>query len=428
MKMIKRPAVEIPVIEEVDVLVTGGGPAGIGAALASARNGVKTMLIEQFGDVGGVATVGMMSHWTGQTRGGIYEEILDRSSTPGFGRHLINTEILKTVLLEMLEESGVIIRLYTLISDVLMEENRITGVVLESKSGSQAVMAKRIIDCTGDGDTAARAGAPFFKGRESDGKMQPMTLMFKMAGVDKERTIFPGGFESNIEIPGGGIQDLGKARLPHPMGHVLIYDNSLSGVVTLNMTNVIGVDGTRAEDLTRAQIEARKQMPHIAQFLKDTVPGFEEAFIISSASFMGIRETRHFKGESMITEEDIKSARTFEDWAVTRAHFNFDVHNITGSGLDKTGAQKKFKQKKSYTIPYGCLIPLKVENLLLAGRNISGTHLAHSNYRVMPICVNMGQAAGTAAALSIKEGIIPRELNVKSLQSVLLDQGVWAPE
>lgn len=428
MKTITLPGREIPVIDEVDVLVAGAGPAGIGAALASARNGASTMIVEQFGDVGGVATVGMMSHWTGNTRGGLYEEILDKSRMEGHARHVINPEILKTVLLEMLEEAGVKIRLYTFVSHVLKEDNRVTGLVLESKSGPQAVKAKRVIDCTGDGDAAAKAGAPFYKGRETDGRMQPMTLMFKVAGVDKERAVFPGAFENNMEIPGGGIQDLGKAALPHPAGHVLIYDNPLPGVVTLNMTNVIDVDGTRAEDLTHAQIQARKQMPLIADFLRSTVPGFEEAFIISAASSIGIRETRHFKGEATITEEDIKSARTFEDWAVTRAHFNFDVHNITGSGLDKTGVQKHFKQKRSYTIPYGCLIPLEVDNLLLAGRNISGTHMAHSNYRVMPICVNLGQAAGTAAALSVKKGVTPRELDVADLQAVLLRQGVLEPE
>jgi hypothetical protein len=139
---------------------------------------------------------------------------------------------------------------------------------------------------------------------------------------------------------------------------------------------------------------------------------------------IGVRETRHFEGEYTLTEEDILEARVFDDWAVTKAHFNFDVHNLTGSGLDATGMQKGFTQHRGYTIPYRCFVPKKVENLLLAGRNISGTHMAHSNYRVMPICANMGQAVGVAAALCAKQGVSPRDLNLAALQTVLKGLGV----
>jgi hypothetical protein len=168
-------------------------------------------------------------------------------------------------------------------------------------------------------------------------------------------------------------------------------------------------------------------MDQIVAFLRKFVPGFERCYPISSASSIGVRETRHFTGEYTLTKEDILAARIFDDWAVTRAHFNFDVHNISGAGLDATGAQKKFSQPKGYTIPYGSLVPKKVENLYLAGRNISGTHLAHSNFRVMPICANMGQAAGTAAALCVQSGILPRKLDVGRLQKVLLAQGTLQP-
>jgi hypothetical protein len=190
------------------------------------------------------------------------------------------------------------------------------------------------------------------------------------------------------------------------------------------MTNCIDVDGTNADDLTRATIVCRHQMHKIVDFLREFVPGFENCYPISSASIIGVRETRHFKGEKTLTSEDILEARVFDDWAVTRASFNFDVHNISGSGLDETGAQKKFPQKKGYTIPYGCFVPQKIDGLLLAGRNISGTHLAHSNYRVMPICANMGQSTGIAASLCVKKGIEPRQLQVKELQKRLMELGV----
>ena len=254
--------------------------------------------------------------------------------------------------------------------------------------------------------------------------MQPVTIMFKVAGVDTERAVFPGGFEENPMVPAGPIQDVGRAHLPFPAGHVLLYRTSLPGVVTCNMTNCIDIDGTDPADMTRATLVCRRQMEAMIPFLQTYVPGFERCYLISSASILGVRETRHFVGEATITREDILSARVFDDWAVTRAHFNFDVHNLTGNGLDETGAQKHFQQTRGYTIPYGCLVPKKIENLLLAGRDICGTHMAHSNYRVMPICANMGQAAGVAASLCVKRNVTPRALDVKLLQKRLGEWGV----
>lgn len=423
----------IPVAAQVDVLVLGAGPAGVAAAISAAREGASTMLVEQTGDVGGIATAGLMSHWTGNTQGGIYEEILDRSADlrtdadygfNGSPRQIINPERLKTVLLEMLEEAGVQLLLYTFVSSPIMQsETQVGGAIVENKTGRQAILAKVVIDCTGDGDLAARSGAAYRKGRETDGSMQPVTIMFKVGGVDYSRAVFPGKFEDYIQIPAGEIQALGKAALPFPAGHVLLYRTSLPGVVTCNMTNCIGIDGTKTEDLVRATRVCRSQMDSIVQFLRSTVPGYENCYILSSASLIGVRETRHFKGVKTITEEDIRASRVFDDWAVTYASFNFDVHNMSGNGLDATGAQDAFTATY-YTIPYGCLVPETIDGLLLAGRDISGTHMAHANYRVMPICANMGQAAGIAAAICAKNSIQPREVDVKLLQKHLLENGV----
>lgn len=429
-----EPSREIPVIAQVDVLVLGAGPAGIGAAVWAARTGASTMLVEQAGDVGGISTIGMMSHWTGRTEGGFYDEILERSSdlnhtTEDYGfngspRQIINPERLKTVYLQILNEAGVKLRLYTFASNVIMEGNTIKGVILESKSGREAVLAKVIIDCTGDGDIAAKAGAAYCLGRETDGSMQPASIMFKVGGVDYSRAIFPGGFEHKIEVPAGEIQALGKQLLPFPAGHVLLYRTSLPGVVTCNMTNCTGIDGTNAEDLVKATVICREQMDPIVAFLRQYAPGYENCYVLSSASLIGIRETRHFKGIQTITEQDIQDARVFDDWVVTKAHFNFDVHNMTGNGLDETGSQENFRQMKGYTIPYGCLVPETVDGLLLAGRNISGTHMAHANFRVMPICINMGQAAGIAAALAVKHNVLPRDVSVSEIQQILRQNGV----
>ena len=430
-----EPAKQIPIKQTVDVLVVGGGPAGVATAIAAARMGVKTLLIEQTGAVGGVATTGLMSHWTGATEGPLYEEILQRAQDTEkdwnyfgdkvlHGKRIINPEKLKLVLLEMLFEAGAQVQLYTFASGAIMEANCITGVIIESKSGREAIQAKVIVDASGDGDIAAKAGAEFVKGRATDGKMQPATLMFKVAGVDMARAVFPGEFEDDFEVPAGKLQELGRQHLAFPNGHVLLYPSTLPGVVTVNMTHCLNVDGTNAADLTRAEFECRRQIPGIIAFLRQYVPGFEQCCLLATASVIGIRETRHFIGEATITEKDIEQARLFDDWLVTRAHFNFDVHGLTGPGLDETGSQKGFTQPQKYTIPKGCFLPQKIDGLLLAGRNISGTHLAHSNFRVMPICVNMGQGVGVLAALSVRQEKTPRQVNVKEVQKILLAQGV----
>ncbi|MDD4688441.1 MAG: FAD-dependent oxidoreductase [Eubacteriales bacterium] len=426
MKMINEQ-LSTPVEQTADVIVVGAGPAGVGAALSAAREGVKTILIEPAGDVGGVATIGMMSHWTGNTKGGLYEEILDKTSDCNEycdTRCSINTEKLKTKMLNMLVEAGVDVKLYTYAVAPVMEGDTIKGVICEAKQGRVAYMADVVIDCSGDGDIAARAGAEYIKGRETDGKMQPMTLMFKVGGVDKNRMVLLHGFEHTYETEKGELQALAKLHIPFPAGHLLVYNNPLKDVITCNMTNVINVDGTDSNDLTKATLTCRNQMDDIIKYLNEFVPGFENCYIITSASFIGIRETRHFKGVKTITEQDIAEARVFDDWVVTKAHFNFDIHNISGSGLDETGCQKHFKQATGYTIPYGCLVPIKIDGLLLAGRNISGTHKAHSNYRVMPICMNMGQAAGIAAAIAVKKNIIPRDVDVNEIQARLTELGV----
>ena len=215
----EEPAKKLPVSASVDVLVLGAGPAGVAAAISAGRQGAKTMLIEQLGDVGGIATSGLMSHWTGNTRGGIYEEFLDRSADlpdsadygfNGSPRQLINPERLKTVFLQMLHEAHCEVLLYTFVCEPIMDSGRLSGVIIENKSGRQAIFAKIIIDSTGDGDIAAKAGAAYVKGRETDGAMQPASLMFKIGGVDYSRAVFPGKFEDYIQIPKGEIQALGK--------------------------------------------------------------------------------------------------------------------------------------------------------------------------------------------------------------------------
>ena len=407
-----------------DVIVVGSGPAGIGAAVTAGRNGAKTLLIESCGRVGGISTSGMMSHFTGRCGSKLYYEILSRASEKntfdrGEPKRTIDPELLTLTYIEMLEEAGVDTLLYTTFCDAIMDGNKVKGIVCHNKGGFFAYGAKVVIDASGDGDVAERSGAEYIKGRETDGKMQPATLMFKVGGVDMERAVFPGSFETLVPTEKGELQSLAKETLPSPAGHVLLYKSTIPGIVTCNMTNVTEIDGTSPEDLTIAEIVCRKQMPIIVDFLRKYAPGYESCYLIGSASLIGIRETRHFKGVYTLTEQEIANAVQHDDYVVYDAHFNFDVHNISGSGLDKTGCQKNFKQKNGYTIPYGCMIPERIDGLLLSGRNISGTHMAHSNYRVMPICIGIGAACGAAAAIAIKKNISPRSVEPAEIRSLL---------
>jgi ribulose 1,5-bisphosphate synthetase/thiazole synthase len=425
----------VPIIKDVDVLVLGAGPAGFSTAVNAARAGAKVLLIEMSGTVGGQATAGIINHWIGASEGPFLEEVLTKAQDTDedfnhyedewlYARQIINPSKLAIVMVELLHEAGVELMLYTYAVAPMLNENSVYGVITESKSGRTAITAKVIVDATGDGDIAAKAGATYTKGRESDGKMQPGTLMFKVAGVNPDKAIYPGNFEENIRCGNEGVQDLGKKYLEYPMGHVLLHPTSIPGVVTANMTNCPGIDGTKTEEITRGQVTCTLQIPKIIDFLRNYVPGYENCYLHSIGSLMGIRETRHFHGLSTINENDILNARVFDDWIATRCYFNFDVHNLDGPGLDPTGVQQGFAQKAKYTIPYGCFVPEAIDGLLLCGRNISGTHLAHSNFRVMAICVNMGQGVGTAAALCATRDILPRDLDIKALQKRLREQGV----
>lgn len=417
-------SVNITTEKKYDVIVAGSGPAGIGAAISSARNGMKTLLIESLGRVGGISTSGLMSHFTGNVDSGLYREILAKSAEKNYFEKgkvkiYIDPEMLTVTYMEMLEEAGVDILLYTTVCEAVKSGDKITGVICYNKSGFSKYNADVVIDATGDGDVAYKAGAEYVLGRESDGKMQPATLMFKMGGVDMDRAVLPPSFETLVETEKGELQSLGKKILPSPAGHILLYPSTIPGIVTCNMTNVTDIDGTNAFDLTKAEITCRKQLEPIVKFLREYAPGYENCYIISTASLIGIRETRHFKGLKTLTENDISQAKVYEDAVVFGAYFNFDIHNISGPGLDKNGVQKAFNQKNGYTIPYGCLVPKTVDGLVLSGRNISGTHIAHSNFRAMPICIAIGEAGGVAASIAVKKNIEIRNVLPIDIQKAI---------
>lgn len=429
MKFFREEGREIPVIDDVDVLVCGGGPAGIGAAIRAGRMGVSTMVIEAQDCLGGIATAGMMSHWGGHSSSSILQELFDRAyakcSLLGWveenhcGRNAIHHEVQKIVLQEMAEEAKVKCLFYTWVCEAVVENGKIQGVIVQNKSGRGYIKAKCVIDATGDGDVASSAGVPYWKGREADGKMQPCTLMFKVGGVDYDRAVFPGSFETRVQTEKGELQEMASRMLPFPAGHVLLYAQPTPGTVCCNMTNAVNIDGTNAESITEGLKTCRSQIEPIIRFLQEYVPGYEKCWLMSAGSLLGIRETRHFQGYQSLSADDILEAKVYDNWVVRRAFFNFDVHNLTGASLDKTGIQHEWPQPEDYTIPYGCLLPQKIEGLLLSGRNISGSHLAHSNFRIMSVCIALGEAAGVAAALSVAAGISLSDVDVKKIQKIV---------
>ncbi len=416
---------------KTDVLIVGSGPAGIGAAISASRLGVKVTVVEKNGCLGGISTAGMMSHWTGDCDSNVYREILRESASLNEGAFknkitaTIDTEKLKYQYLKTLYEAGVEIMLYTFAGEPITESGTVKGVVVENKSGRTAIFADVTIDASGDGDVAAKAGVPFVTGREEDGKMQPATLMFKVGGVDKSIAVLPHMFECSNMTEKGEIQTLAKKILPYPAGHVLLYDTTLPGTITVNMTNAVDIDGTKNEDLVKAEITCRGQIDKIIAFLREYVPGFDKCYLLGTASLIGIRETRHFRGKYTLTGEDITQAKIFDDWIVKGACFNFDIHNVSGSGLDRNGKQKDFPTNLRYTIPYRCFLPEKIKGLLLCGRNISGTHLAHSNFRVMPICLGMGEGCGAAAAYAVKYKTDLNDVNLEKVQKYLMDGSIF---
>jgi hypothetical protein len=409
-------------ISEHEVIVAGGGTAGIAAAVAAARNGVDTILIERYGFLGGTMTAGLVNpfmtfHAGGeQIIKGVFQEIIDRlKDLDGYDEETkaFDTEAMKLVADRMVKEAGVKLLLHTYITDVLVtREGAVRGVEVRNKSGRQVLLGKVTVDATGDGDVAVMAGAPYEKGRREDGLTQPMTLNFRLGGVDVER--MPPREEINRLFE----EAKAKGEISIPRENVLFFPTTRRGEIHFNTTRVVKADGTKAEDLTYAEIEGRRQMAELIEFLRRRVPGFENAYLLMSGVQIGVRETRRIIGEYILTGDDIVEARKFED-AIARGSYPIDIHSPTGEGT----VIKRLPLGESYDVPYRCLVPKKVDNLLVAGRCISSTHEAQAAIRVIPIVVAIGQAAGTTAALSVKHNVPPRELDVRLLQKTLRKQG-----
>ncbi|MBW3552425.1 MAG: FAD-dependent oxidoreductase [Gemmatimonadetes bacterium] len=450
-----------------DVIVVGGGPSGALAGIAAARAGGRTLVVEQHGFFGGSLTamgVGpMMSFHNNvgeQVVRGLPQELIDRlvarGASPG---HIedsttyvttvtpFDSEALKMELERMLLDAGGDPLFHTQLAAVqLDDESRIAEVLLSNKAGLTAYRAATFVDASGDGDLAARAGVPFILGRERDGATQPMTMNLKVGNVDTERIrryalenpddfVFAHGVEEGLDrlkrtprLSLAGFRRAwdaakGRGEVDVPREHVLFFETATPGVVIVNTSRVQGLDATDPLQLSRAELIGRQQCAQIFDFLRRHCPGFEDAVRMDAAAQIGVRESRHVEGLYTVTAEDLATQRAFPD-PVALGGYPIDVHSPEEARTESV----HFRPGTTYQIPMRALLVAEPANLVIAGRCISATHEAMAAFRVTPIAMAIGQAAGAIAALSAARRTPPAELAYEEVRDLLVAQGARLPE
>lgn len=451
-KMVLEPSREIKVCQEADVVVVGGGPGGHSAAVAAARNGARTVLVERYGYLGGMATGGlvtMIPHLSGGTKepqiAGLCKEWIDRLDVRGAALHpkgkelgsndpeivnywrskgiwflsdegrvrltvVIDPEILKCILNDMVEEAGVKLFLHSWGTRTIVENNLVRGIIFESKSGRQAILAKIVIDATGDGDLLPSAGAEFTTKMDVHLRIRNLAVVFQIGNVDIDR--FNQFRQSEPDKYSELVQ---KVFLSHgfPVGG---FKGLHEGVVWVNnfipgMGGSPGLSSMNVEDLTMTELYVRKKMLITLDLYKKYAAGFEKAFILSTAPQIGTRGGRRLIGEYVVTEQDVHTGKIFEDTIAIAPHLEHDIS----------------PEHPIRCFPYRCLVPRRVEGLLVAGRSFSSEDRVNEMLNLMGHCIALGQAAGTAAALAVKNAIRLRDVDHHALQDCLTNQGVPLP-
>lgn len=416
-------------MKNYDLIVVGGGLTGVAAAVSAAREGMNVLLIEKGNALGGAPVNGLVLPYMPNSTvidgkefmlsQGFFTEINERLlKYPNAydGGLVFNEEYLKIVLYELVEEAGVELLYHALLIGADCKNNKVNKISLATKLGVMELSAKYFIDTTGDADLAYHCGFPYRLGREEDNLCQPMTLCFRLANVDIQKAKENG---KKINETFDEYKKLGK--ITNPRENVLKFYPLIEGVIHFNTTRVIKRNPTDPFDVTKAEIEARKQVLELVEMLKDNIEGFENCRLLSTASEIGVRESRMIDGEYILTGEDIISCYKFED-SISLGNYDIDIHNPSGTGT----SHYYFKPGEYYTIPYRSLVPKNSENLLVAGRCISVDHRAQASIRIMPIVTTLGQAAGLAVAIANKENASVKNIDIKLLQEkIKLNKGVF---
>lgn len=420
-----------------DVVVCGGGPAGVCAAVSAARQGAKVLLVERFGCLGGNLTLGHVSPILGKVSDGTMAQEVQNLLNAGHERserietfngpeEHIDHEEAKGVLARLCADAGVGILLCASAVDALKTGDRVVGVVVDTPKGLRTIYAKVVIDATGDGRIAAAAGAPVEMGRGGDGAVQPATIEFEVEGLDERRAITCWGETDPVKLPDGReyrrlCEEKSKnGELPPTVTIVRLHKTFYPGERSVNATQVNGVDTLDPLALGKAEVELRDQIERCVAFLRRYVPGYEHCRVKSSGGTLGVRETRRTIGDAVVTDEDVAEGRKYADAVVHNVWFLVDIHNPKGGGQ----AEGYAHGAKPYDLRYGVFLPREVEGLLTAGRCISGTHRAHASYRVMTPCMAMGEAVGVAAALAVRANCTPRKISAEAIRTVLAARGV----
>lgn len=439
---------------DVDVLVVGGGPAGFGAAVAAARNGAKTLLVERFGTLGGMATTGLVGPFMcsfdndaeEQLSKGIFDELCLRTEAKGGAIHPSKVKpfttytsfyrrghnnvtpflspVLARVMDEMATEAGVQLLFYTYFVDCVMDGQRIDTVILVNKNGLIGIHPKVCIDCTGDADVSVKAGVETWYGdKDNHNAAQPTSLFFEVDKIDRDAYISAlephfDKLDNNFRNCFSWIVDKARENGDWTLARNELgaYETCIPGRFKINTTRMTNVDGTDTFAVSKAIVEGRRQVEEVMNFIHKYIPGGENAEVVHVADALGVRETRHIVGRYELTADDILNRAEFED-SIMSYGYSIDVHAPDGGGgLFKT-------VDKYYNIPYRSLVPIGCDNLLVAGRAICGSSVAAASFRCMSSCMTMGQAAGTAAALNKDTDGSIGDIDIKNLQKTLLDQG-----
>lgn len=429
---------------DYDVIVSGAGASGVVAAIASGRNGCKTLLVEKENCAGGIATSGLLCIWgpffdrDKRIIKGIPGEIVEKTIKSGGilphkypftpvnpemlrGFIPVNSETLKLVLDDMLEESGVEVLYHSICVGAKSSGGLIQNIAVANKTGIQNLSAKVYIDATGDGDLAAKAGAQWEMGTVPEGFFQPMTMVCRIGGVDENVYRWEGNFKYSKEI----LEARTRGEITFDAGGIgaAEYVPGEKGMVAVNMSHIFDLNPLSPSDISKAEILGRKYAQEIVKFFRKTIPGCENAFLVDTAMQVGVRESRRIMGEYKITLEDVLSGRRFED-AVAANAYSIDIH-IKSEEAGRLADINVKRPEKYYHIPFRALIPKGLSNLLVVGRCISCTSEALSSIRIMPCCMAIGHAGGTAAALAVKNNTSVREIKVSELQEKLRKENAF---